>query len=46
LRAAFYAAEGQLPIDQRLLEKAATRESEEMGKLVHHGAPSSSLRRR
>jgi SpoVK/Ycf46/Vps4 family AAA+-type ATPase len=46
LRAAFYAAEGQVPIDQRLLEKAATRESEEMGKLVHHGVSSTSVRRR
>jgi ATP-dependent 26S proteasome regulatory subunit len=46
LRAAFYAAAGKCPIDQQLLEKAATRESEEMGKLVHHGGPSTSLRRR
>jgi SpoVK/Ycf46/Vps4 family AAA+-type ATPase len=36
LRAAFYAAEGNLAIDQEMLEKAATRESDEMGKLVHH----------
>jgi AAA+ superfamily predicted ATPase len=39
LRAAFYAAEGDLPIDQEMLERAATREADEMGKLVHH-APS------
>jgi SpoVK/Ycf46/Vps4 family AAA+-type ATPase len=36
LRAAFYAAEGQKAIDQDMLEKAATREADEMGKLVHH----------
>jgi ATP-dependent 26S proteasome regulatory subunit len=44
LRAAFYAAEGDLPIDLALLEKAATREADEMGKLVHH-SPSPSRRR-
>jgi ATPase family associated with various cellular activities (AAA)/Winged helix domain, variant len=36
LRAAFYAAEGTRAIDQEMLEKAATREADEMGKLVHH----------
>jgi SpoVK/Ycf46/Vps4 family AAA+-type ATPase len=36
LRAAFYAAEGNRLMDQEMLEKAATREADEMGKLVHH----------
>jgi ATP-dependent 26S proteasome regulatory subunit len=36
LRAAFYAAEGGAMIDQEMLEKAATREADEMGILVHH----------
>ena len=36
LRAAFYAAEGTRAVDQEMLEKAATREADEMGKLVHH----------
>jgi SpoVK/Ycf46/Vps4 family AAA+-type ATPase len=37
LRAAFYAAEGGVrSINQEMLEKAATREADEMGKLVHH----------
>ncbi len=39
LRAAFYAAEGNTAVDQEMLEKAATRESDEMGKLVHHAPP-------
>ena len=36
LRAAFYSVEASAPINQEMLEKAAIRESEEMGKLVHH----------
>jgi hypothetical protein len=37
LRAAFYAAQGSATsVDQEMLEKAATREADEMGKLVHH----------
>ncbi len=35
-RAAFYAAEAGTPVDQVMLEKAGTRESEETGKLVQH----------
>jgi SpoVK/Ycf46/Vps4 family AAA+-type ATPase len=36
LRAAFYAAQGSgKTVDQEMLEKAATREADEMGKLVH-----------
>jgi SpoVK/Ycf46/Vps4 family AAA+-type ATPase len=36
LRAAFYAAEGGAEVSQEMLEKAATREADEMGILVHH----------
>ncbi len=35
-RAAFYAAEAGKPVDQSMLERAGTRESEETGKLVQH----------
>jgi SpoVK/Ycf46/Vps4 family AAA+-type ATPase len=35
LRAAFYSVEEKRPVDLDLLERAAVRESEEMGKLVH-----------
>jgi SpoVK/Ycf46/Vps4 family AAA+-type ATPase len=35
MRAAFYSVEAKAPISQDMLERAAIRESEEMGKLVH-----------
>jgi len=35
LRAAFYSVEEKRPVDLDMLERAAVRESEEMGKLVH-----------